>query len=213
MNRIDASRCALVLVDYQARLMPAMAGGADVLAHALLLADAAALLGVRVVGTEQNPDGLGATVEPIRRRCARTLAKTHFDACEDGLLELLAGVPEVVIAGCEAHVCLLQTALGLRRAGKPLWVAAPACGSRERSDHALAMQRLRDAGAAVVASEMVVFEWLHDCRHPRFREVLERVKARPLPAAAPAPSHEAADRQRLASALPTMSPSPRGAAP
>lgn len=213
MNRIDASRSALVLVDYQARLMPAIAGAADVLAQALLLADAAAILGVPVVGTAQNPEGLGPNVEPIGARCARTLAKTHFDACEDGLLELLAGVPEVVIAGCEAHVCLLQTALGLRRAGKPLWVAASACGSRVPADHALAMQRLRDAGATIVASEMVVFEWLHDCRHPRFREVLACVKARPLPAAAPALADRAPDRQPSASARPTMSPSARGPAP
>ena len=167
-----------MLVDYQARLMPAIADADSVLAHALLLSDAAALLGVPVLGTEQNPAGLGPNVEVVRQRCARTLAKTHFDACEDGLLDAVASAPEVVIAGCEAHVCLLQTALGLRRAGKPLWVVAPACGSRDRADHALAMQRLRDAGATVVSTEMVVFEWLHHCRHPRFREVLTRLKSR-----------------------------------
>ena len=178
MDRIDARRCALVLVDYQAKLMPTIAGGEGVLAHALLLADAAAMLGVPIVGTEQNPAGLGPSVEPIRQRCPHRLAKTHFDACEDGLLDALAAAPEVVIAGCEAHVCLLQTALGLRRAGKPLWVVAPACGSRDPADHALAMRRLRDAGATVVGTEMVVFEWLHDCRHPRFREVLTRLKSR-----------------------------------
>lgn len=178
MERIDASRCALVLVDYQARLMPAIARSETVLSHALLLADAAALLGVPAVGTEQNPAGLGANVEVLRTRCPHTLAKTHFDACEDGLLEAVAARPEVVIAGCEAHVCLLQTALGLRRAGKRLWVVAPACGSRDPADHALAMQRLRDAGATIVSTEMVVFEWLHNCRHPRFREVLARLKSR-----------------------------------
>lgn len=178
MDRIDARRCALVLVDYQARLVPAIAGADGVLGHALLLADAAAILDVPVVGTEQNPAGLGPNVEAIRQRCPRTLAKTHFDACEDGLLDMLTATPEVVIAGCEAHVCLLQTALGLRRAGKPLWVVAPACGARDPADQALAMQRLRDAGAAIVSTEMVVFEWLHDCRHPRFREVLTRLKSR-----------------------------------
>jgi len=148
MDRIDASRTALVLVDYQARLLPAIADGANVLAHALLLADVATVLGVPIVGTEQNPAGLGPNVDAIRRRCPRTLAKMHFDACEDGLLDALAGLPEVVLAGCEAHVCLLQTALGLRRAGKRLWVAAPACGSREASDHVLAMQRLEREDAA-----------------------------------------------------------------
>ncbi len=182
MNRLQAERCQLVLVDYQARLLPALHEGARALAEALLLADAAQLLGVPVLGTEQNPAGLGPNAPALAQRCARTLAKTHFDACEDGLLQALdddpAGRSEVVIAGCEAHVCLLQTALGLRRAGRTVWVVAPACASRAAADHALALQRLAAAGAQVVSTEMVIFEWLQDCRHPRFREVLTRLKAR-----------------------------------
>jgi nicotinamidase-related amidase len=83
----------------------------------------------------------------------------------------------VVIAGCEAHVCLLQTALGLLRAGRRVWVVGPACGSRTADNQTLALQRLAAAGAVVVSAEMVIFEWLHHCRHPRFKEVLAVVKA------------------------------------
>jgi len=181
MNRLDARRCSLLLVDYQARLMPAIHEGPRVVANALLLADAARLLDVPVLGTEQNPAGLGPNVEAVRQRCASTLAKMHFDACEDGLLgqlEALGDAPEIVLAGCEAHVCLLQTALGLRRAGREIWVVADACGSRAPADHALAMQRLRDAGARIVGAEMVLFEWVHDCRQPAFKQVLALVKTR-----------------------------------
>lgn len=181
MKRLDAARSSLVLVDYQARLMPAIHEGQRVVANALLLADAASLLGVPVLGTEQNPAGLGPNLDAVRQRCASTLAKMHFDACEDGLLGRLAeagDVPAVVLAGCEAHVCLLQTALGLRRAGREVWVVADACGSRTAADHALAMQRLRDAGARIVGTEMVLFEWVHDCRHPAFKQVLALVKTR-----------------------------------
>ena len=81
------------------------------------------------------------------------------------------------MAGCEAHVCLLQTALGLLRAGLSVWVVANACGSRRASDHAAAMARLSNAGATIVTHEMVAFEWLHHCEHPRFREVLALIKA------------------------------------
>ena len=178
MNRLDTRRCSLVLVDYQSRLMPAILEGRQAVGNAVLLADAARLLDVPVLGTEQNPAGLGANVDAVRQRCASTLAKMHFDACEDGLLDLLGDMPEVVVAGCEAHVCLLQTALGLRRAGREVWVVADACGSRTAADHALAMQRLRDAGARIVGTEMVLFEWLHDCRHPAFKQVLALVKTR-----------------------------------
>ncbi|MFT7724109.1 MAG: isochorismatase family protein [Roseateles sp.] len=178
---IDADASALVLVDYQARLMPAIHDAAAVAAHAVLLARAARLLGIPVLGTEQNPAGLGPTVAPLRAECDSVLAKTHFDACADGLLAALdaakPGCGEIVIAGCEAHVCMMQTALGLLRAGKRVWVVANASGSRRAGDPAAAMARLAWAGAGIVTHEMVLFEWLDDCRHPRFREVLALVKS------------------------------------
>lgn len=188
-DTIDPARCALVLVDYQARLMPAIHGGEAAVGHALRLAQAARRLGLRVVGTEQNPAGLGPNVEALRALCGTTLAKTHFDACEDGLpaaLDAGAEAPpaQVVIAGCEAHVCLLQTALGLLRRGRRVWVVEPACGSRRAEDHRLAMQRLAAAGATPVAPEMVFFEWLQHCRHAHFKDVLRIVKDAPLPAPA-----------------------------
>lgn len=179
----------LVLVDYQHRLMPQIDRGEAVVAEALRLAAIARVLGVPVLGTEQNPDRLGPNGDAVRAVCGTTLAKTHFDACQDGLLALIATAHpprpaaeprDIVIAGCEAHVCLLQTTLGLLRAGHRARVVASACGSRRTGDHGLAMQRLQQAGATLVSLEMVAFEWLHDCRHPRFREVLQLVKAAPL---------------------------------
>ncbi len=180
---MSAARSVLLLVDYQHRLMPQIHGGAQAVARALRMADAARELGIRVLGTEQNPAGLGPNDEAVRQRCESTLSKMHFDACEDGLLDLLANdtkedPAEVVIAGCEAHVCLLQTALGLLRAGRRVWVVADACASRSAQDHALAMQRLQQAGATLVSTEMVVFEWLRSCTHPRFKPVLALVKTR-----------------------------------
>jgi nicotinamidase-related amidase len=180
VEAIDPEGCTLVLVDYQQRLMPAIHGGEAVVRNALLLADVARELGISVIGTEQNPAGLGPNVAEVRERCAATLAKDHFDACADGLLQRLPrqerGTPHVVIAGCEAHVCLLQTALGLLRAGYRLFVVADACGSRAAENHRLAMERLRQAGAVIVATEMVAFEWLRTCRNERFKAVLERLK-------------------------------------
>ncbi len=171
----------LVLVDYQGRLMPAIHGGAGVLAEGLRLADTARALGVPVIGTEQNPAGLGPNDAALSARCDTTLTKLHFDACADGLLDAIdqwhPALPpraprDVVIAGCEAHVCLLQTALGLLRAGHRAWVVAPACGSRTAEDRRLGLNRLERAGATLVSREMVSFEWLQHCRHGRFKDVL-----------------------------------------
>ena len=187
MNLIDARHGALVLVDYQQRLMPAIHRGSEALAHAVRLADIAHALGLPVLGSEQNPRGLGPNEPAIRERCDSTLAKMHFDGCADGLVERLrqacrGQIGDVVIAGCEAHVCLLQTTLGLLGAGLRVWVVAQACGSRTAENHELAMQRLRQAGAGIVSVEMVAFEWLRSCEHERFKAVLALLKAPPLPA-------------------------------
>ncbi len=182
MALVSAQDCVLVLVDFQQRLLPAIHDGAEVVHEAVRLADAARELGIRVIGTEQNPRGLGPSEPAIRSRCDAMLDKMHFDACADGLVALAAAggaaPKQAVVAGCEAHVCLLQTALGLLDAGLRVWVAAPACGSRRPRDHDLAMARLRQSGAVVVSGEMVIFEWLRTCEHDRFRPVLSLVKRR-----------------------------------
>lgn len=183
-TRLDPTHSALVLVDYQQRLLPAIDGGEAALRDALFLAGVARALDVPVLGTEQNPAGLGPNDERVRAACDATLAKRHFDAAADGLADALrarrAGLAQVVVAGCEAHVCLLQTALGLRRAGFDIAVVPSACGSRRADDKALAMQRLAAEGIALVGAEMLAFEWLHSCEHPRFRDVLALVKQRPV---------------------------------
>ena len=177
MSRDDA---VLVLVDYQPRLMPAIHDGARVTARAERLAEIAGVLDVPVVGTEQSPDKLGPLDPAIAGRCAQVQVKTSFGACDDGLADLLEqvrpGAGQVVIAGCETHVCLLQTALGLLAGGRQVFVVEDACGSRAPRSKELALQRLRQAGAVVVDVEMAAFEWVRDARHPRFREVSALIK-------------------------------------
>lgn len=179
---LSRDHSALVLVDYQARLMPLIADGGPVLASGLFLAQVARTLGLPVLGTEQNPQALGPNVASLRALCEPTLAKMHFDATADGLLPLLRAraVQQVVLAGCETHVCLMQTALGLLSAGLQVAVVPEACGSRRPADKMLALQRLSAAGAHLLSAEMVAFEWLRSCEHPQFREVLALVKARPV---------------------------------
>ncbi len=182
MSRMDPTRSVLVLVDFQQRLMPIIDGAATVMAEAAFLGTIARQLDIRVLGTEQNPLRLGVNLPQIRDLCEEIVAKTHFDACKDGLLAALSridpGAPQVVIAGCEAHVCLLQTALGLRQVGIDVFVVAEACGSRSLQDHRCAMRRLEQAGAVIVTPEMAAFEWLDSCESPRFREALRLIKRR-----------------------------------
>ncbi len=180
----DRDRSALVLVDYQGRLMPRIDQGDTAVQEALFLARVANTLGVPVLGTEQNPRALGPNVDELRALCTHTLAKMHFDATTDGLLDLIRAtgrpVAQVVVAGCEAHVCLMQTALGLLAAGLQVAVVPDACGSRRPSDKSLALQRLADEGARLVSSEMLAFEWLRSCEDPLFKALLPLIKSRPV---------------------------------
>ena len=134
----------------------------------------------------------------------RTLAKMHFDAAIDGLADCLRppvrkntggasarslpkhlqkpappeepGRSMIVIAGCEDHVCLLQTALGLLEEEFDVWVVTDACSSRTERNRDAAFDRLAGAGAELVTTEMVAFEWLRSAEHPAFKEVLGLVK-------------------------------------
>ncbi|MCB1979147.1 MAG: isochorismatase family protein [Burkholderiaceae bacterium] len=198
---LDASECQLVLVDYQERLMPVIHDASATLANALRLARLAQLMDVPVWGTEQNPSRLGPNDAQLRALCRDTLAKMHFSAAEEGLGEWLrppakppAGnarslpkhlqktaqqAPErnaIVIAGCEAHVCLLQTALGLLEDEFEVWVVTDACSSRTERNRDAAYDRLAGAGAELVTTEMVAFEWLASCENPVFREALALIK-------------------------------------
>ncbi|AOW13251.1 isochorismatase [Hydrogenophaga crassostreae] len=197
---LEVSDSQLVLVDYQLRLMPAIHDGPLVLANALKLAQAAQILRVPVFGTEQNPERLGTNDEALRALCQRTLAKMSFSAVEVGLVDCLRpparpvggnarSLPKhlqkpqaaherntVVIAGCEAHVCLLQTALELTEQEIDVWVVTDACGSRTERNRDAAFDRLAGAGAELVTTEMVLFEWLRTAEHPAFRELQALIK-------------------------------------
>ena len=198
---LDAELSQLVLVDFQVRLMPAISDGPLVLANASKLAQMAGLLQVPVWGTEQNPSKLGENLPEIKTACTRTLAKMQFSGVEEGLGEWLrppvkppAGnarsLPKhlqkpsntpterssIVIAGCEAHVCLLQTALHLLEDEFEVWVVTDACGSRTERNRDAAFDRLAGAGAELETTEMVAFEWLRSAEHPQFKVVHSLIK-------------------------------------
>lgn len=178
---LDAARSQLVLVDYQARLMPAMSGHETVVRNAGRLAQLAKALGVPTLATEQIPAKLGPSVPEVAEVVANPLAKSHFDAYADGLRAPVRraiddGFTQVVIAGCEAHICLLQTALGMRADGLDVWVVADACGSRSDHNKQLALHRLRDAGASITTTEMVGFEWVRHAGHPAFKTLQALVR-------------------------------------
>ncbi len=187
---LDRDDSLLLVVDIQERLAPAVAGHEAVCARAGVLMRAADELGVPVRASEHCAEAIGPLLPAIRDRLPRdpsqdgpapyaVLAKTHFAAtAEPGVLARLAatGRGTVLLAGMEAHVCVLQTALGLMNAGYRVAVAADAVGSRARADRDLALDRLRHAGVLVLSAEMAVFEWAGRADTPVFRRLLTLIK-------------------------------------
>jgi nicotinamidase-related amidase len=169
----DAS--ALLLVDLQDRLLPHIADGENVLQQAVWLLAVARRLAVPVAASEQYPAGLGPTAATLRAQLApgEIVEKVHFSCVAEGCLERSAVWQrrQLVVAGTEAHVCVLQTVLDLIATGKQVFVVSQAVGSRNPADRDCALARMRQCGAHIVTREMVAFEWLHRAATDEFRAV------------------------------------------
>ncbi len=177
MHTMQASKSLLLVVDLQQRLMPAVHDAAIVIANAKRLVDAARMLDVGLVHTEQNPKGLGETVTELGLDPSSAFHKMTFDAVRTAdFLDQLPRQAEIIVCGCEAHVCVLQTVLGLLDENRRVFVVADAVGSRSDENRHAAVRRMERAGAESVTTEMVVFEWLGSAEHPRFREAMALIK-------------------------------------
>lgn len=174
-----ASESILVSIDTQTRLAAAMpeAAGGRVINNSGILLQAAALLNIPVLVTEQYPKGLGKTEPAVACHLpahARHFEKTCFSCCgAAGFMDVVRGLARrhVVLAGMETHVCVLQTALELKDAGNQVFVVEDAVCSRAEANHHNALARLRQAGVIVSNTESVLFEWLRDASHTQFKQV------------------------------------------
>lgn len=178
---IKPGEACLLIIDVQSRLLPVVSDPARVTKNCEILIRAARRLGLPILGFEQNPKGIGAMDRSLAALLPEgsIVEKDRFAAYAepegrrriDGL-----GRRQVVIGGIEAHVCVAQTALGLATAGFDTFVAADATASRIEDNRRLALDRMRDAGIAIVSTEMVVFEWLEKSSNEEFRELLQLIK-------------------------------------
>ena len=177
MLTIDGQASTLLLIDFQTKLMPAIDDAAIAVMNARRLIDAAAILGVPTLFTEQNAQRLGPTVSDLAPDPSLIVHKMTFDACPaPDLLPRLSEAQAIVVAGWEAHVCVLQTVLGLLETGRHVFVVRDAIGSRRAESKETAVERMARHGAEIVTAEMVVFEWLKTAEHPRFREVAALIR-------------------------------------
>lgn len=185
MDRLIPDRTVLLVVDVQERLAAAMPATAmeRVTANALVLLEAARLLGVPVVASEQYPKGLGPTIPPIgeklRSMGVEAIAKNTFDACGEPRIARAIGLSQptaVVVVGMEAHVCVFQTARELVRRGLAVHVVADAVASRREDNRTLGLALVERAGAFAAPTETVVFDWLERAGSDAFKAISKLVR-------------------------------------
>lgn len=179
--RLKVEDTALLVVDMQEKLLPKITNSDEVLRNASFLVNAAKVLGVPVLGTEQYPKGLGPTVEPIRGMLTKVWEKQTFSAVgEGGALDFLKSDAriKVVVVGIEAHICVMQTVLDLLNQGFHVFVCVDAVSSRYAIDVKIALKRMQQAGAILVTAEACVYEWLETAANPAFKEISAMVQER-----------------------------------
>lgn len=182
VQRLTRENTALLVVDIQERLLPVIADADAVLRRSLVAVRIARTLNLPILLTEQYPKGLGRTVPEAVDALGdayRPVEKTTFSACGgDGIADALraTNARNVLLVGIEAHVCVLQTALDLLDRGYSVFPVADAISSRHAENRALGLERMRQNGAQLVSTEMLLFELLRTSKDPDFRTLQNLIR-------------------------------------
>lgn len=185
MPLCETDNSQLVIVDVQQRLVAAIPAEPLKLMtkNSALLLDAAAILGIPTLCSEQYPAGLGSTVTAIAEHLPgdiEKIEKTCFSCTGSEIFQQRienSGRRQIVLAGMEAHVCILQSAVQLLQQGFEVFVVEDAVCSRKERHHRNAMERMRQTGVMITNTESVVFEWMRDARHEHFRKISALLKS------------------------------------
>jgi nicotinamidase-related amidase len=180
IHRLVPSETALVVVDMQERLLPAIHEHDRVVANARLLLRAARELGLKVVMTTQYERGLGPTHREIAELAAGPAIDKVTFSCfgSPDFKQALSGANRhsVLLCGVEAHICVLQTGLDALDAGYRVHIVGDATGSRTPQNAATGILRLERAGAILSSAEMAVYELLGRSGTSAFKSLLPHFK-------------------------------------
>jgi len=180
--RLDRKKTGLLVIDVQEKLFPLVERSCEILPMMRKVVRGFQIMNLPIVVTEQYPKGLGHTVASLKACLGEEqtyLEKTCFSCFGDPSIQKLLGdlpISQWVLIGIEAHVCVLQTAKDLLAAGKQVVVLNDAISSRSLFDFSTAIAELRDCGARVSSTEIVLFELLRDAKAPEFKQISEIIK-------------------------------------
>lgn len=177
---LNRETTALLIIDLQERIMPAMMNQERVIESALKLIRGFKVMNLPVYYTEQYPKGLGPTAAVLKEELTGDAVQKMSFSCfgaGDLFKELIQkGITQVVACGVESHVCVQQSAMDLTANGFQVYLAADAASSRREIDYMTAMDRMRMNGIQVTTTESVLFELLNVCGTDEFKAVSRIVK-------------------------------------
>ena len=179
---LRADECVLGVIDIQERLLPPIHEKERLVRNSQLLIRLANMLSMPVVVTTQYAKGLGQTVSEIMSLLPgnKPVDKLEFGCFGNGefcsAISMLAGRNTLLLCGMETHICVVQTALGALNQGLNVHVAADAVGSRTELNWKLGLERMKEAGAVISSTEMMIYELLGRSGSPAFKEMLQYLK-------------------------------------
>lgn len=179
---LDPTECALVVIDIQEKLLPPIFQKELLVRNSQLLIRAAGVLKIPTIATTQYAKGLGATVSEIQSLLPEQGIDKQVFSCfgSDVFCSMLKRLPgrrnTVLLCGMESHICVAQTALGALRDGYLVHVASDAVSSRTEWNWKIGLQRMRDAGAVISSTEMIIYELLRSSGTEAFKEMLKWLK-------------------------------------
>ena len=173
---LRAADSLLLIIDVQERLAPHVYDHERVIERCKWLLGVAQEVGVPVLLSEHYPEGIGHTVDELRRfaPAESIMRKDHFSCVsESACMDRIGATSrnQVVIGGMEAHVCVMQTAIDLQESGRDVYLVADAVSSREPENASRAIDRMQRNGVQIVTREMVLFEWAHRGGTDQFRQL------------------------------------------
>lgn len=182
MAQLNLEDSLVLIIDVQEKLLNAVFNKEQVEKKSAIVAEAAKILGIPVVVTEQYPKGLGNTIPAVKDALAEdteVFEKTAFSALNnEEILEAIKkhNKKQILIFGIETHICVSQTTAALRELGYDVCVIKDACGSRAEEEYLAGLERMKDNGAYIITTEIALFEWLKGAKHPNFKAVQALIK-------------------------------------
>jgi nicotinamidase-related amidase len=178
---LSRKSAVLVVIDIQGNLFEAMQGKEELLANALKVVKGAKIFNLPIIITEQIPQKLGQTLPLLAQELAdcATISKESFSCWGNSHFKEkieLSGRKEVIILGIECHVCVYQTAIDLINHGYDVHVVADAVSSRTKENSDIGIEVMKNSGAYITSTEMVLFELLHSADDAKFKEIYKLVK-------------------------------------